>query len=1400
MKSVLASSRDLLFACFVTGFLVLACQLGQETRVENSLSFSKHFDSLSRYDSLVIEVKDPDGKSLGILFHAKPASADQLDHLLVPDWDGGPIDIFITGYMDGHAGPVYQVKKRYDAKNGTTATVLVIDPNPTATVPTKLTLFPDTLRLAAHGAPGRFAVTLEPTGADQALLWSLSDSTLVAQRSDGAFIGLERGTTKVLASCKLKPEVTFTAWIAVSEPVPVASVRFVRDSLSLFLGGAPESLQVEVLPAPANSEVAFSLSDSTKATLAGRLLTPKAIGTFTVQVRSVEDPAKTDLLPVTVREPVRIDAVTANDTAVILYLGGPGLTLTGKVLPESAPQDLRWKSLSPSLVSVDPRTGALSAVQAGIAEIAAASAVDSSKRATVKVTVKIDAPRLAITADSVVSAGGSVGFHVNAAQEFGQLTLFQWDLDGNGAWDDSTTGPWTGASVDLPVVTAKYDKAGTVVARFRVRDGEGNAAAGTHTLRVVGTSAVSIESPKNNAYTNQKRIQVEWSVNGIAQDSLKSQDLVAGPNVITRSARDSAGKVSTASVTVTLDTVPPVKPVISGSSPTNVKPQWTWSTGGGGGSGEYRFRLGDAAFPADAPTARDTTYTLASAPVSGTTYALYVEERDLAGNWSAAASLPIRFDVTAPVVAITAPQTSGTYFTSAASVTLTGTASGPAAISQVDYKVGGGASAKAVLTGGTWSTAAIPLTEGSNAVVTVTATDQAGNTSVATLTVLMDATVPAAPAITAAPAAEISAIKGDFAWTAGTDGAAGSGLNGHFRYAINGGAWKDTTAALLTNLPLSEGTNVFAVQEQDRALLWSASATKSVRVDLTGPVITLTSPANTSNYASLTITLSGQVKDSGTAVTGMTVSGQQAGSGAVTIASGIWTSAALTLKSGGNALSVVATDRVGNATTLPVTVNVSLPAPVVVITNPTDSLTITPADNITVTYTVDGGAAQTKAFALTEGVNRLVVSNTSSASGKTGSDTVKVTKDATAPNAPTVTRGTTPTKTAASWTWTSNGDNTGGAGVRSPAVYRYSLDAGATWTQLGTASFQVTAEGSWTLVVQEQDKAGNWSASSAAQTIVVDKTPPSVVITTPANNYVTSLGSVNIGYKVDNVAQTPIACALNTLNGANTCTASSTDAAGNLGSASITVYRRANVYFVSLGGAGNKSGVNWENAMDSTGLQTAMASSAFAGKEFWVGSGIYTTRLQASYSMTLYGGFDVASKPFDTSVRNLVGTRVTAYFQASPEIGLTSMNVTVDGFVLTAVGASGLGNTVNFTNITLDDNSESSSYGMYLIDDVSVVATNLNVKNQSYGTNVIFSGGSFKMVGGAITGNNTQYGTAIRIYGTASITNGAVVSGNFSQENPAYQAEVAGQSTLTIGSGVNLSCSSVLVASGGSCQ
>ena len=203
-----------------------------------------------------------------------------------------------------------------------------------------------------------------------------------------------------------------------------------------------------------------------------------------------------------------------------------------------------------------------------------------------------------------------------------------------------------------------------------------------------------------------------------------------------------------------------------------------------------------------------------------------MEERDLAGNWSDPSGLAIKFDMTKPVVAFTAPQVSGTFYASSGTVNLAGTAKGPVAIAN------------------------LPLVENVPAVVPVIATDNANNTGEATLTLQMDNTIPTPPAIIIAPATPTKNATGAWSWAAGSDGTAGSGLSGMYRYALNGSAWKDTVnfpaaKVLITNPSndniLTGSDNIDVAYTMD-----GAAGSKNFKLVEGSNTLTVTSPPNES--------------------------------------------------------------------------------------------------------------------------------------------------------------------------------------------------------------------------------------------------------------------------------------------------------------------------------------------------------------------------------------------------------------------------------------------------------------------------------------------------------------------------------------------------------------------------
>ncbi len=238
-----------------------------------------------------------------------------------------------------------------------------------------------------------------------------------------------------------------------------------------------------------------------------------------------------------------------------------------------------------------------------------------------------------------------------------------------------------------------------------------------------------------------------WSVSGIA--------LLSGSNIVTVTARDTAGNTGTATLTVTYnpsDTTPPTVTItsptssgsytttstsltIAGTASDNVGvTQVTW-TNNRGGSG--------------AATGTSSWSVPGIALLSGSNI-VTVTARDAAGN-TGTATLTVTYnpsDTTPPTVTITSPTSSGSYTATSTPLTIAGTASDNVGVTQVTWTNNRGGSGAATGTS-SWSVSGIALLSGSN-LVTVTARDAAGNSASSTITVtyqMSDTTPPVISAV-----------------------------------------------------------------------------------------------------------------------------------------------------------------------------------------------------------------------------------------------------------------------------------------------------------------------------------------------------------------------------------------------------------------------------------------------------------------------------------------------------------------------------------------------------------------------------------------------------------------------------------------------------------------------------
>lgn len=351
-------------------------------------------------------------------------------------------------------------------------------------------------------------------------------------------------------------------------------------------------------------------------------------------------------------------------------------------------------------------------------------------------------------------------------------------------------------------------------------------------------------------------------------------------------------------------------------------------------------------------------------------------------------------------------------------------------------------------------------------------------------------------------------------------------------------------------MPTGDGLRTVQVLYHDGADAFGnqSSATDTIVLDTTAPAVLINTPIAGDGFInsaeSTSVTITGTVTEGGSGVSSVTV---KATNGTITapditatvngVAPTFTFTATLNvsaLTDGTITFTATATDGAGNqgsdsktATldkTAPIAPVVDLPAFVNIANQTTVPLTVTGEVGAAVSFSVTDGVTTvsgagtisgTGTFSTTVTLSTLAdglvaaTATLSDAAGNTsaaGSDTAM--KDTVAPAAPS-----TPDLAAASDSGSSNTDNitndttptfegTAEAGS-TVAVVDGATPLGTTVTS-GTGAWSVTtpalADGVHSITTRATDAAGNTSAASAALRITIDKTQPTVTITSPANN------------------------------------------------------------------------------------------------------------------------------------------------------------------------------------------------------------------------------------------------------------------------------------------------------------
>lgn len=549
-------------------------------------------------------------------------------------------------------------------------------------------------------------------------------------------------------------------------------------------------------------------------------------------------------------------------------------------------------------------------------------------------------------------------------------------------------------SFTLPGVTLAE---GTNSFTATATDAAGNESAVSQPLAVVLDTkppVVKITSQTSGQYLNTPTVTVSGTlddstalvtVNGASAQvtaggfTIAGVALAEGANTISVEALDPAGNPASDSITLNLDTAPPVVTV---SAPVanaflNI-PQI--------------IVTGTINEPVTAVTVNGVSATVngqsfsASIMLAEGVNSVSVTATDRASNEGSAVH-PLNLDTVPPAVTITTPASG--LLTKTAQVTVTGQVSEEFATVTVN-------NLPAAVTGKSF-TLDSTLSEGENTLV-VKATDRATNAGSASVNVALDSTAPAPPTL---------AQRKTPTNMAATSISGAAEANSTVKISVAGAVIGTLTADAqgsftLADVTLAEGANSFTATAADAAGNESLpSAPLNIVLDTQPPVITVASPSESQFFSAPQVSVKGSIDE---AVASLTINGQTATMNSTDF------DHPLTLTPGLNSITLAATDLAGNSATKTVLVTLDSTPPVVTITAPVSGgitknaqVTVTGAiSKPNTTATVNGAPitvtdqAFTFIYNLNEGENTITVEATDRAGNK-GSAAVTVTLDSQAP-------------------------------------------------------------------------------------------------------------------------------------------------------------------------------------------------------------------------------------------------------------------------------------------------------------------------------------------------------------------------------------------------------------------
>ncbi len=300
---------------------------------------------------------------------------------------------------------------------------------------TGVVISPDELSVQV-GQTKNLTATVTPSGSDEVMCWKSSDPDVVSV-SQGKLTAVKKGTATISCYSYVKPSVSATVRVIVTDRVPVEGIEIDQHSLRL-VRNQKGRVTVKVLP-----ENAFDTSFTYEVTPLGVASITESnadlyikgltVGTAEIRVRSKENGEITDVVTVYVTEPLQ--DMTLDHEELHLRLGETAKLTPSFVPAENTRQDVVWESYYDDVATVD-ENGNVTAVGVGTATIYCISesctASGGTRSATCKIFVGNSVEKIETSESEAwlpVGKIGYVGFNYKVLPEGVSTTKVVWDTD-----------------------------------------------------------------------------------------------------------------------------------------------------------------------------------------------------------------------------------------------------------------------------------------------------------------------------------------------------------------------------------------------------------------------------------------------------------------------------------------------------------------------------------------------------------------------------------------------------------------------------------------------------------------------------------------------------------------------------------------------------------------------------------------------------------------------------------------------------------------------------------------------------------------------------------------------------------------------------------------------------------